>query len=397
MICPLCSCLCDDIEFKDDKIRNACRRGFEVISKPGENRAEAMVSGKKTDIDEAINAAIDILKDAKNPAIFGLDTTVVEAQKIAIDLAEKLDAFIDDNSSYCLGEFVEAILKKEVPSTTLEDVRDYAYVIFYWGSNPHYSVPRHMSRYTYYPRGKKRPRGYEEDRYLVVIDVRKSETAVLAKKNARFIKVDKDDELIDSFFQVMEGKAAKYSNDVAAILREMKKSDFNVIFGGLGLKYGVSDLSRFFELVNKLNEVAPTYFLPSGFHGNMRGFNETLFEKVGAVNSYSFKDGKSDKSYSFTELLKNDAIDAALIIGADPVSSLPFDLSSKLGKIKTIVVDPRKSLTARIADVVIPSAISGVEVSGTMVRSDGVRFELEAIEEKEINDMYILKKIMEGL
>ncbi len=72
-------------------------------------------------------------------------------------------------------------------------------------------------------------------------------------------------------------------------------------------------------------------------------------------------------------------------------------MSSKLGKIKTIVIDPRMSFTARIADVVIPSAISGIEAGGTMVRSDGVRVKLEPLEEKEVNDVYILSKIKEGL
>ncbi len=96
-------------------------------------------------------------------------------------------------------------------------------------------------------------------------------------------------------------------------------------------------------------------------------------------------------------MLKNEAIDVALIVGTDPVSSLPFEVVSKLSRVKTIVIDPRLSLTARIADIVIPSAISGVEASGTMVRSDGVRFKLEAIDEKAINDVYILNRLLEGL
>jgi len=60
------------------------------------------------DVDTAIEKAIEILKDAKNPAIYGLDTTVVEAQSLAIEVAEKLNGYIDDNSSFCLGELVEA-------------------------------------------------------------------------------------------------------------------------------------------------------------------------------------------------------------------------------------------------------------------------------------------------
>ena len=397
MICPGCSCLCDDIEIIDNVVRNACRRGAELFLKYKENRATPRVNGKEVDVDKAIEAAIDILKDSKNPAIYGFDTTPVEVQELAVKLAEKLNTYIDDNSSFCLGDLVEIVLKKEVPTTTLDDVRDYAYVIMYWGANPYQSLSRHMSRYTYYPRGKERQKGYEEDRFLVVIDIRRSETSMLAKTNARYIIVENDLELIDSFFKYMEGKSAKYADDVAAIIRELKKSNFNVIFGGLGLKYGLNDLKPFIDLVKKLNEISPTYFIPTGFHANMRGFNETLFEKTGFVNKYSFRENKSDKSFAFTELLKNDLIDSALIVGTDPVKSLPFEVALKLKKIKTIVIDPRNSLTSRIANVVIPSAISGIEQGGTMVRCDGVRVKLETIEEVEVNDYYVMNKILEGI
>ncbi|MEM4524457.1 MAG: formylmethanofuran dehydrogenase subunit B, partial [Archaeoglobaceae archaeon] len=336
------------------------------------------------------------LKSAKSPAIYGLDTTTVEAQRIAIKIAKKLNCYIDDNSSFCLGEFVEAILKKMVPSTTLEKVRDEAYVIIYWGTNPFHSLPRHMSRFTYYPRGSKRTRGYDEDRYLVVIDVRKSEVAKLAKKNAKFIKVENDVELIDSFLKALEGKASKY--DVAGILREMKKADFNVLFGGLGLKYGLKGkYELFFDFIKKMNEFSPLFFLPAGFHSNMRGFNETLFEEVGAVNRFNFLEGRSEKSFEFSELVKRNAIDVAMIVGTDPISSLPYEISRKLIGVKKITIDPRETATSAISEISIRSAFSGIESGGEMVRSDGVRLKLTPVELSEVDDVYILRRILEGL
>lgn len=396
MICTACSCLCDDIEIVDGKVLNACERGYKHISRYRENRSKPLIEEKNSDLDETIDFAVELLKSAKNPAIYGLDTTTVEAQKIAIKIARKLNCYIDDNSSFCLGEFVEAILRKEIPTSTLDEVRDRAYVMIYWGANPYHSLPRHMSRYTYYPRGAKRPRGYDEDRYLVVIDVRRTETAKLAKKNARFIKVDNDLELVDSFMKALEGKAGKY--EVSSILREMKKADFNVIFGGLGLKYGLKgNFKAFFELINRINETTPLYFIPTGFHSNMRGFNESLFEEVNAVNSYSFSSAASSHEFSFTELLKREKIDVALIVGTDPLASLPYDISNKLMKLKKIVIDPKRTLTARISEVLIPSAFSGIESGGEMVRSDGVRVKLKPIANSEIDDVYIMKRILEGL
>ncbi|MCS7121178.1 MAG: formylmethanofuran dehydrogenase subunit B [Archaeoglobaceae archaeon] len=396
MICTGCSCLCDDVEIRDGKILNACYRGYKVYSKLSENRARALVDRREVSVDDAIEKAVEILGQAKNPALYGFDTTTVEAQEVAVKIAEKLNAFIDDNSSFCLGEVVEAILKKDVPSTTLEDVRDQAYVIFYWGANPYSSAPRHMSKFTYYPRGMKRLKGYE-DRFLVVVDVRRSETAKLAKKNAIFIKVESDDELVESFNLALEGKAGKYAKEVGTVITELKRSDFNAMFVGLGLKYGVRNLDGFFEMIRKINRVAKLYLIPSAFHSNMRGFNEVLFEKTGSINKFSFKEQRSDKLFAFTELLKRDEIDAVLLLGTDPLSSIPFEISKKIMRIKTVVVDPKMSLTAKIAKVVVPSAFSGFESSGTMVRSDGVRKRLEPIEEKEVNDLWILKKISEGL
>lgn len=398
--CPGCSCLCDDIvvEVEDGNVKNACRRGAGIFLNRLKGRAENSVNGEKCDIDEAIEKTGEILADSKNPVIYGLDTITLEAQKLALKLAEKLNAFIDDNSSFCLGDFVEACIKKRIPTTTLDHVRDNTYVIIYWGVNPFHSLPRHMSRYSYFPRGKKRQRGYEEDRFLVVIDVRKNHTSKLVRSNGIFVEVDSDQELIEAFKNVMEGKVSRYTNEVAGILREIKKGEA-VIFGGLGLKYGLLDsgYENFYSLIDRLNEFSKVYFIPAGFHPNMRGFNETLFKETGFVNRYSFAEGKSDASFEFKKLLERDAVDAAIIIGSDPVNSLPFEVSRKLAKIKTVVVDPRKNFTSKIADVTIRSAISGVETGGNMVRSDGVRVGLKPPFNEEIDDSYILRKLLEAV
>lgn len=220
---------------------------------------------------------------------------------------------------------------------------------------------------------------------------------MLCKKNAKFLEIQDDIELINAFNQVLDGKAPPiFTQDIPRIIKEMEKSDFNVIFGGLGLKYGLKgNYDLFKEFVKKLNKRTPVYFIPAGCHPNMRGFNELMFEKTGSVNKYSFREGKSSQDFAFYNLLKNDAVDTALIIGTDPLNSLPFEYSKKLTKINTIVVDPRISFTSEVAKVFLPSAISGVEAGGTMVRADGIKVELKPVFEREINDEFILKKLLE--
>jgi formylmethanofuran dehydrogenase subunit B len=378
-----------------DRIYHACRKGSAIFRYADENRLKPTVDGKEVDVDTALEKAGEMIANSKKFAIYGLDTIPLEAQEQAIELAEKKNGFIDDNSSFCLGDFVEMILKNELPSTTLDDVKDYAYVIFYWGTDPYHSLSRHLSLYTYYPRGKKRQRGYEEDRFLVIADIRESDTSKLAKKNARYIKVEDDISLVNSFIQVLDGKIPEYM-DVSRVITEMKKSDFNVIFGGLGLKYGLDGRYDVFKvMVSRLNEVTNVYFLPAGFHSNMRGFNELMFEKTGHINKYSFEYGESRDEFEFKSLIRGSNVDTVLVIGSDPLNSLPFDVALGLRKVNLIVVDPKRSLTSTIADVTIPSAVTSVEQGGTMVRSDGARIRIEPLKDVEWTDERVLKRLKE--
>jgi formylmethanofuran dehydrogenase subunit B len=196
----------------------------------------------------------------------------------------------------------------------------------------------------------------------------------------------------------MDGRAGNYYEDTARILKEMQRGRFNVIFGGLGLKYGLKGkYEKFVEMMRKMNELAEVYFIPAGFHANMRGFNELMFEKTGFVNRYSFDTETSRPEYEFSELVRNDAIDTALVIGSDPVNSLPFDVAQKLRKKNLILIDPKLSLTSKIAEVVIPSAITGVDQGGTMVRSDGVRIKIDPLWEAEWSDRKILNELLRGV
>jgi len=64
--------------------------------------------------------------------------------------------------------------------------------------------------------------------------------------------------------------------------------------------------------------------MPMVGHYNMRGFNETLFKETGFVNRVKFEGpGVQDNKYAIIEALKNKSIDALVVVGSDPVLSLP--------------------------------------------------------------------------
>lgn len=155
-VCTGCGLLCDDIEVESEKnivnkVYTACRVG---VAHMKETRDEAGFRVDNIPVDEAtaINEAVSILRDAKNPLIFGLGNSTDETQKLAIELAKKINATLDDTSSFCLGPLSDALIQDKLKTCTLDDVRNKADVIIYWGTDPSDSHPRLLSKHSYFPR-----------------------------------------------------------------------------------------------------------------------------------------------------------------------------------------------------------------------------------------------------
>ncbi|MEZ5335125.1 MAG: formylmethanofuran dehydrogenase subunit B [Methanolobus sp.] len=407
-VCTGCALLCDDIEVDTEgnrvtKVHAACRKGVARM-KGCSNPMEYSVDGEKTDMDTAIAKAAEILRNAENPLIFGHGNSSSEAQKKSIALAKKTGAYIDDTSSFCQGPVIEAILQDKIKTCTLDDIRHKADVIMFWGADPSSSHPRHLSRYSYFPRGKERQRGWEEDRTAISIDVRKSDTAVICG-NERFYQIPMggDAEFIEALLNALSGKVPKtsFGFDVKRILElssVLKKAKFGVICVGLGLIYSLDELDPLIRLMDKLNEVSDFSLIPMVGQYNMRGFNQNLFAETGFINRGKFDartgEAQHGSEFSVVEALRNKSVDAALIIGSDPLSSLPLSVARYLAEIPLITIDPCLNLTATKSTVTIPCALGGVEAGGKAVRMDGVEIELKRLLKQAI---FLMRKYLQGL
>jgi len=408
-VCTGCGMLCDDIEVESEKnivnkVYTACRVGVAHM-KEGRESAAFRIDNKPVDEATAISEAAAILKNAKNPLIFGLGTSTNETQKLAIELARKTSATLDDTSSFCLGRVVEALLNNKFKVCTLDDVRNKADVTIFWGADPSDSHPRHLSKHSYFPRGLEKQRGWEEERTAIAIDVRKSHTAKICGNHFFQIPPGGDAEFIDALIAGLSGKLPKTSYNfppkrILELANILKGAKFGVVFVGLGLIYSLENLEPLIRLMDALNEKANFHLIPMVGHYNMRGFNENLFEETGYVNSVKFEAGtvKHGPEYSIVESLKAKTVDAALIIGSDPLSSLPRSIAKNLLEIPVISLDPCETLTSRSAKVYINTAISGVESGGSATRMDGVKVNFKpVVETNRLSDEVVLKKIMEAL
>lgn len=405
-VCTACSCLCEDIglQLEDDIIRrveNACRKGssFLQAAQFEKRRNGFLVEGREAGAEEAINRTAAELSRAKNPLIFGLDNSSLEAQTVGIELARKLRCAIDDTSSYCQGNLVEQILSGALPTCTLEDVK-VSDLILYWGANPHHSHPRHLSKFTIYAHPEYTELGAVRRVTLAAIEVRESETSIICHRVFR-IPPRGDRGLVDAIRKGIAGQET--TPDAKKIVELFRKSRFIVVFAGLGLTYSLdNDYSSFVEMAKELGKWGRLAVIPMVGHFNMRGFNQSLRKAAGRVNSVSFADGVSGTApqggpqFSLLEQVRNHSFDCLLVVGSDPFSSLPKSVSADVAGIPRIVVDPYHSATCDGATVVIGSAVTGLEAAGTATRMDGTNIKLAPPKGSDrLSDEAVLKLLCE--
>jgi formylmethanofuran dehydrogenase subunit B len=296
--CPVCGCLCDDIELTiaDDKVaqvKNGCSMcESKFLNYIGEHRIKTPLirEGEKlvpVSYAVAIKRSAEILAKADYPILYGWSSTDCEAQRVGVELAEEVGGVLDNTAVVCHGPSILSVQEVGIPTCTLGQIRHRADLIIYWGCNPWSAHPRHLERYTTFTDGRfedsdwksyinkvkasagrkklrsLRRKGVLKEKYepvietvsdneppetlckggrrLVVIDVRKSMTAEVADY---FIQVapGKDYELIQAIRALVRDQELDVA-EVAGIpveyLQElvdaMISCEFGVIFFGMGL------------------------------------------------------------------------------------------------------------------------------------------------------------------
>ncbi len=401
LVCPGCGCLCDDIkaEVTSDSlahIENACAKGAAYLSAAfnEERRAVSSIRGERCTVNEAVDEAQKLITKAKRPLVFGLDSSTCQAQQKAIRLARRRLATIDDASSLSYGPLIETILSGRLPTCALSEVKDNADLLVYWGADAPNTHPRHLSRYTYYAYADYNPAGWYPRVTLASIDIRKTELSAMSKM-AINLKPGQD----AGFMTSLIGDDSSGTQDVSQFRETVDKSRFCVIFCGMGLMNSLrGDLSPFIRLMDSLRQTTRIAVMPMISESNLRGFTRQLYDDTGYVNQVSFAKGISHgSSFSLHEQLRAKAPDCLVLVDSDPYQLLPHQLMRNLKGTSVIYLGPFKTPVGGLADVIIPTAVPGIEQSGSVLRMDGVSVELSSFREAPvITDEAAISRLMEG-
>ena len=403
--CSGCSLLCDDILVNTngtiiEQVIGACKKGKQRMDQlNAKNRIISPMIRKNKELqkvswEEALNKVKEIVKNSSKPLLYGFSTTSCEAQLKGLELAKRINGFIDSNSIICQGKVLNAAKDSGITLTTLAEIINKADLLILWGANIADSIPRLLNK-ALFSRGKFRLTGREIKTIIIIDPIKTASFEVMQMRDtALYIQSDKDIDLIrflkekiSTSKEISENKIAGLDKeDLKRLIINLTNAEYGVIFVGQGLlrpnpEYNVlKELIELVHVINSKNEKGRISLTLLGGHYNMIGFEHVSLSFYGKNHSLQFSDNILIKtSDTIVSKVANDDFDCSIIVGTDPISNFPYFLSNKLASKPLILIDNKKNATMEVADVFLPSSLTGIECDGLAYRFDHVPIQLKKI------------------
>ena len=409
VICPGCSISCDDIylQLENGKINhvlNTCLKGFAKFSRLNKNRLDKYYimkydMQKEVHYDQSIEFLITHLKNAKKTLfLLGKNATLEDISNTFM-LAEKVKGIVSCPGAQLYLNFFRKLKLANIEIPTYEEMINLVDTMVFWGTNPSATHLRHASKFSVLTRGEKITKG-KEDRFVVMIDVRKTEIRVLTDEFIQ-LKSNQDIELINIFLDLVNAKEVDSVpfdypvKDLVQINKYFQKSDEIVFFIGDGFLMNPMDtIDKFIELVLLLkNKGLNVKILPMVETSGINNYISIVSEKYEEKNSMDFAKN-SEIKILIDDTIKD--IDLIVYLDYDPIANLPFNSIKDLLKKRSIQFGTKKSWISMIADLLIPISEPFIESSGTGKRLDFTEVTQDKIIEHE-NSLKALSEILNSV
>ncbi|HME54733.1 MAG TPA: hypothetical protein VKM55_21175 [Candidatus Lokiarchaeia archaeon] len=419
VVCTGCSLLCDDISIDMQfntiqTVHNACLRGTKKfqfsaskdrLKTPGikTNENEGRVDASH---DDAMEAAVSLLKNASNVVITGISRLSNAAQELAVQLATKLHATLAIQDFDVFKQVVLTIDKHGLEFFTLGEALNNADLLLFWGSNVIDLSPKFLTK-TVFSRGRYRQSGKEVKKLAVIDDY---PTPTMERADIKIAVEESDHDAI--LTALIEALAANKILDPALLLQTDTGSS-NLSSNSASL---VKDLAEAMGNSEYCTVMLGEAILNPQFLENHPVFLERLFDFIKAMNEGKKKVALLPMFYTwnFAGLMQElgmasdnvDAIDlqelpskltsgtVILALGSDFVSKIP---RARVDGLQVVCVDFKRTPTSDLATILFPVTITGIDSGGTATRLDGISLNLNPpVEKKEdaLSDTEILRDIM---
>jgi formylmethanofuran dehydrogenase subunit B len=339
--------------------------------------------------------------------IYGLSDTTCEAQRVAVSIGDMIGGNLDTTTSVCHGPTGIAFQGVGESTASLGEIKNRADLVIFWGGNPAEAHPRLFARYAVTAKGMYTPNG-RKDRTVVLVDVRRTQSAPVADIFIQ-VKPRTDFEVLWALRALVRGRKVPASIEqktgvplsvLEDLVARMKSCRYGVLLFGMGLTMNRGrhfNAGALLALTTDLNQFTHFVAAPVRGHGNVTGADNVVSWQTGFPFGVNFSRGYprfNPGEFTTVDLLSRGEVDAALIIASDPASNFPQSAIEHLKRIPVITLDPKTSVTSKLAKVAFTTATYGINVPGTVYRMDGVPIPLRpAFESPYPSDEQILRGI----
>ncbi len=410
-VCPGCGCLCEDIDLtlNNDQIIqtfHVCswglskfHLGHRFLREPKHaklvfpTRKEASGRPLPISYEEAYETTASILHDAMRVVFFGLCQTTFDAQMEAITLVNHLNADLYPSEGMLLTPYFKALKTQTTGMATLEEIRQLATTLIFWGVNPLHSCPRLVARYAVFVGGINAPERHM-GRKVFYIDPYENDTGSFSQH----IPVTPENELnmANKLTEIIEEGSFSIPTELNLLVQSIETSPFVGLFVGRGIAYSHTPqelMETLFKLRNAINKKTPCVLLPVISDFNALGLYFSMIQNgidpstspyiKGDLLSYHPKRG-----------------DAIICIGSDPFWFLKEEQITAIKSldIPIVAISSLQNQTTHAATIVIPVALTGVETEGLAFRMDGIPIYMrKVLPTAQPTDLNALKAIKERI
>lgn len=356
--CPACGMLCDDILVETTttvKVKNGCTKSVAFFEQPY-HIATPKIAGKTTSLDEAINAAVRILKASRQPLFAGLGTEV-QGMRHLVPLAQKTGATLDHMHSESTVRNTTTLQSNGWQTTTLTEIKNRADVILAIGTDIVSTHPRFLDKLVNTPDS--------------LFDKTAPEVLYLcAQQNQQRLP-----EIISALNALANGKklttsevAGMPTQELEALLAKLQAAQYAVIVwsaGSLKIPHAELTIQGITRLIATLNEKTRAAGLPLNSGDGDTSVNNTSTWLTGyPTRSRLSKNQAKYDSQQFSTKQQLTECDALLWISTFNPHAAPSTNAP------TIVIGHPDTPLTTMPDVFIPVGIPGLDHTGTMFRLD---------------------------
>jgi formylmethanofuran dehydrogenase subunit B len=362
------------LEVREDRpvpVDGGCPVCREEVALFREEDRPPRAAGKDVSADEAIDAAVRILGEARSPFVYGLSRSSSSTARRAVRLAESIGGAIDVEGSDRIQADLVALHTFGLPSATFGEIRDRADLLLLWRCDPRRSHPgifaeRARPVLLVPPAGSE---GAEADRILAVAAGADLDAALAlrAHVNGATLQGGSPGGVQDDLL-----------GEAASMLRRARYSAILWDPAATSSVSGVAIASTLTLLARDLNAAARSAARPLGAGGNVAGAIAALAAATGYPRAIGFANGTprfAPGEFDAARMIGGGHADALLLVGARSVDEASGDRGAR----GSVVIGPRLPEGMGDPDVWIPTATPGLSAPGTAARADGVTVVLKAL------------------